>query len=144
MPLWSLTEEKIEDLKRQKLQKEKELEDLNNTEILNIWRDDLEKILVELDKIHEKELKVMMKTKDKIVKGKKDNKPKKKKTNQEDAKIPPPKKDRSKKLYDDEKKNKKLTDIINKKKETTSSKDSTNDNVSSIDDLPLVERVKIK
>ena len=113
MPIWNLTEEKIEDLKRQKKAKEKDLEILQNTEVLNIWREDLDKILVELDKIEEKEINIMMKTKNKGAKGKNVPKPKKKSNNGKE-KTPPPKKDRTKKPHDLPKKEKNIVDIIKK------------------------------
>ena len=55
MNLWSLTYEKIEELLKQKEQKEKELSILEQTTIEKLWSDDLDNLEEELTKYEEKE-----------------------------------------------------------------------------------------
>ncbi len=50
MPLWSLTYEKVEELLKQKEEKEKELNILIKTEKEKIWLNDLDEFLIALDK----------------------------------------------------------------------------------------------
>ena len=55
MNLWSLTYEKIEELLKQKEQKEKELSILEKTEVETLWDNDLNSFIEELDKYEKKE-----------------------------------------------------------------------------------------
>ena len=55
MNLWSLTYEKIEELLKQKEQKEKELSILEKTEVETLWDNDLDSFKGELDKYEKKE-----------------------------------------------------------------------------------------
>ena len=55
MNLWSLTYEKIEELLKQKEQKEKELSILEETTIETLWTNDLNNFVEELDKYEKKE-----------------------------------------------------------------------------------------
>ena len=55
MNLWSLTYEKIEELLKQKEQKEKELSILEKTEVETLWDNDLDSFVEELDKYEKKE-----------------------------------------------------------------------------------------
>ena len=55
MPLWSLTAEKVEELEKQKLQKENELFELFNLNEAEMWEKDLKEFLTVLDEIEEKE-----------------------------------------------------------------------------------------
>ena len=55
MNLWSLTYEKIEELLKQKEQKEKELNVLEETTIQTLWDNDLDNFIEELDKYEKKE-----------------------------------------------------------------------------------------
>ena len=55
MNLWSLTYEKIEELLKQKEQKEKELDILEKTEVETLWDNDLNSFEEELDKYEKKE-----------------------------------------------------------------------------------------
>ena len=55
MNLWSLTYEKIEELLKQKEQKEKELSILEKTEVETLWDNDLDSFIEELDKYEKKE-----------------------------------------------------------------------------------------
>ena len=55
MNLWSLTYEKIEELLKQKEQKEKELNILEKTEVETLWDNDLNSFVEELDKYEQKE-----------------------------------------------------------------------------------------
>ncbi|CDJ41830.1 DNA topoisomerase II, putative [Eimeria tenella] len=50
MPLWSLTTEKVEDLKRQLRDKEVELENLRQTDIRTLWLKDLDALLEAIEK----------------------------------------------------------------------------------------------
>ncbi|KAL8429528.1 hypothetical protein ACSSS7_006540 [Eimeria intestinalis] len=50
MPLWSLTSEKVEDLKRQLRDKEVELEGLRQTDSKTLWRKDLDVLLEAIEK----------------------------------------------------------------------------------------------
>ena len=49
MPLWNLTLEKVEKLKKQKMEKEDELEDLRATTVQDIWLKDLDELELALD-----------------------------------------------------------------------------------------------
>mmetsp|Transcript_25407 Transcript_25407/g.75631 ORF Transcript_25407/g.75631 Transcript_25407/m.75631 type:complete len:832 (-) Transcript_25407:16-2511(-) len=53
MPLWSLTTEKVEELKRQSKEKQEELMSLEGTTIQELWLRDLDAVLAELDAIEE-------------------------------------------------------------------------------------------
>jgi DNA topoisomerase-2 len=79
--IWSLTKEKIEALKAEKLKKEQEIEELKKVTIYDLWNRDLDSILDDINKIERKEKDVMMKAKAKIdkIKAKKDPNKKKKK-----------------------------------------------------------------
>jgi len=55
MPIWSLTRERYEDLLKQAGQKQTELEELKLKEIKDLWREDLDEFLVELEKVEAKE-----------------------------------------------------------------------------------------
>lgn len=49
MPLWSLSKERKEDLLKQKKSKQQELDDLKKKTSIDLWKDDLEKFVAELD-----------------------------------------------------------------------------------------------
>ena len=55
MNLWSLTQEKIEELLKQKELKEKELETLEKTEVETLWDNDLDNLEEELVKYEKME-----------------------------------------------------------------------------------------
>jgi len=69
MPLWSLTHEKVEELKRQMKDKQEELTALGNTSIQELWERDLDAILAELDAIDELE-KEQLKDQERLRSGK--------------------------------------------------------------------------
>ena len=53
MPLWSLTYEKVEELKKILEKKENEWKHLNNTTPEELWKTDLSKFTEILDKVEE-------------------------------------------------------------------------------------------
>merc|ERR1711994_1157557 len=53
MPLWNLTLEKVEKMRKQKEEKEFELEELCNTSPERLWEMDLDKFVEELTKFEE-------------------------------------------------------------------------------------------
>jgi len=55
MPIWSLTDERVEDLKRQMETKKQEYEVLFNKHIHSLWNEDLDQFLAELTKYEEQE-----------------------------------------------------------------------------------------
>jgi len=69
MPIWSLTYERVEELKRQSNEKTVELNNLERTSIEDLWIRDLDAILAELDAIEEIE-RMMRKDEEKLKSGK--------------------------------------------------------------------------
>jgi len=55
MPLWSLTYERVEDLRKQAKEKTQELTDLQNTTPETLWERDLDAIVAELNRMDEEE-----------------------------------------------------------------------------------------
>ena len=55
MPLWEITQEKIDELREEKEKKEQDLEDLRATPKEDLWRRDLEEFLTKLDEVEETE-----------------------------------------------------------------------------------------
>lgn len=102
MAIWSLTQERIQSLENEKAKKEDEIKQLKKVEIHDLWIQDLDAVVDELNKINKKEVELMNKkptgNKDK------DKDKKKKKARKVDIKIdldslkpnkrppPPPKK----------------------------------------------------
>ena len=80
MPLWNLTYEKVEDIKKSKADKKNELLMLEKTSIKQIWNADLHAFLEILDKTQLQEEEERMKGEEKVkasnkgVKAKKNNK----------------------------------------------------------------------
>lgn len=75
LPMWSLTFEKVEEIKAQQKQKQDELSQLNATEPIDIWKDDLRKFIECLDELEEEEEKEMIDRMNKNRKGGKAGKP---------------------------------------------------------------------
>ncbi|CAI2366138.1 unnamed protein product [Moneuplotes crassus] len=166
--IWSLTEERIEALRQERLKKEEEIEKLKELEIKDIWRSDLDEILKELRKIDSKEIKDMEKANNKMEKLKKKGKPKKKGKKRKistDSNIssfiekpkvekkPPPKKDRiggkikdAKALKAKKDLNKHLSGAKSKKtsEKSVTDQDSNQLSAQDIEELPLIERMKLK
>ena len=55
MPLWNLTYEKVENIKKQRTEKSNELAALEGTHINELWKGDLVAFLEVLDKVEAKE-----------------------------------------------------------------------------------------
>ena len=55
MPMWSVTEEKADELRRQMDQKRQDFEALEKKHIYTLWKEDLNGFLEELSKVEEKE-----------------------------------------------------------------------------------------
>lgn len=55
MPLWSLTYEKVERLKKDEKEKKSELNSLIDTKVQDMWKSELETFLAVLDKIETEE-----------------------------------------------------------------------------------------
>lgn len=55
MPLWNLTFEKVEEIKRSREEKNNELLALEKTDIKELWLTDLNEFLTVLDKVQEEE-----------------------------------------------------------------------------------------
>lgn len=70
LPMWNLTFEKVEEIKSQQQQKQNELEQLNQTEPMDIWKDDLRRFIDCLDEIETEEEKEMIDRMNKNRKGK--------------------------------------------------------------------------
>lgn len=68
MTLWSLTKEKKDDLLRQRDEKVAELKRLQARTPVSLWKDDLNNLLTELDKVEEKERKEEQKSRSNIKK----------------------------------------------------------------------------
>ena len=85
MPLWSLTFEKVEELLKQKEEKEKEFSDLEKTDREHLWMNDLDELLLALDKFEkwEEEQNIIINN-SKIQKNTKRNNRKNNKKNKED------------------------------------------------------------
>ncbi len=60
MPMWTLTYEKVEELKKQVAQKEIEIQELKNTSEKTMWKKDLNKFIEVLDEVEEQEEKEMI------------------------------------------------------------------------------------
>ena len=87
MPLWSLTFEKVEELLKQKEEKEKEFSDLEKTDREHLWMNDLDELLLALDKFEkweEEQNIIINKNNSKIQKNTKRNNRKNNKKNKED------------------------------------------------------------
>ena len=87
MPLWSLTFEKVEELLKQKEEKEKEFSDLEKTDREHLWMNDLDELLLSLDKFEkweEEQNIIINKNNSKIQKNTKRNNRKNNKKNKED------------------------------------------------------------
>ena len=89
MNFWNITYEKVEELLKQKEIKEKELEDLKNTDIETLWINDLDNFIVELDKYEkqEEEDRLVAEKLNKKKDGKNEKKKRKKKNENEKNKI---------------------------------------------------------
>ncbi|XP_011051351.1 PREDICTED: DNA topoisomerase 2 isoform X1 [Acromyrmex echinatior] len=68
MTMWSLTREKKEDLLRQRDEKIAELKRLQARTPIDLWKEDLDNLLTELNKVEDKEQKEQMKTKQTVKK----------------------------------------------------------------------------
>lgn len=55
MPLWNLSYEKVEDIKEKRKKKQLEYDKLEKTAINDIWVEDIDRFLVELEKVEEQE-----------------------------------------------------------------------------------------
>ena len=166
MNLWSLTQEKIEELLKQKELKEKELATLEQTEVETLWDNDLDNLEEELTKYEtmEEEDRLLAQ---KLNKGKSGAIPKKrrgggrKKKNSEKSDGNPKAKTKTKTKTKKEKKQKQasLNDFIKEKSEMSSNngqessdndnnnnndEDNDNSSESNIFKIPLKERLKKK
>ncbi|MCQ2816686.1 MAG: hypothetical protein MJ252_05395 [archaeon] len=163
MPLWSLTYEKVEELQKQKEDKEKELAEAEATTIETMWLKDMDEFIEVLDEYEAQEeedrlyaAKVM-----KDDNGKKRRRRRKKKDKSEDASEDAPKKKRKKKAAvpeDDtkmdegenkdnkKKKKKKKADEDVDMEDADKPKEDKSDDASADNpfDMPLRERVKKK
>ena len=144
MPIWSLTAERIAKLEQDKADKEKLIAKLKMVHIHDMWREDLEAVKQELNKINKKELDLMKKSSGKGGKGNKKGKAKQKKLSnmpktdleselKKKRPPPPPKK----------------TGFIKAKKgkqDTTTNDTSSSVDIApiNIDDLPLRERLRMQ
>jgi len=151
--IWSLTKERIEALLKEKQIKEDEIVALQKVCESDLWREDLDEISKQLNAIETKELDLMEKTKQKMDKERNKKKPKikRKKVSESIEKTKPaakkaPKKERtSKKKTIEVKPSKGIKALIkNKAADTSASERSMELNSKNIEDLPLVERMKLK
>ncbi len=55
MPLWNLTYEKVEDIKRSRAEKDNQLATLQKTSLKELWNGDLHAFLQVLDKVEQEE-----------------------------------------------------------------------------------------
>jgi len=55
MPLWNLSYEKVEDIKEKRKKKQLEYDKLEKTAINDIWVEDIDRFLAELEKVEEQE-----------------------------------------------------------------------------------------
>ena len=165
--IWSLTEERIISLRKERETKEKEIEELKKVETKDIWRKDLDEILETLLKIDKKEKDVMNKAKTKMDKMKKKKpkakgKGKKRKISEESSmtittdqakngkkiqRKPPPRKERGK-VRDDKsmKKGEDIVSLLKKKEKILSTTEESLNQISaeSIENLPLIQRMRLK
>ena len=165
--IWSLTEERIAALQKEKESKEQEIKELEKVEVKDMWRKDLDEILIELEKVDKKEKTIMKAAKTKAEKNKakgKKGKAKKrkvsdistisaataKKNKPKVARKPPPKKERGlNKMQDKENKriNGDISELLKKKDEGKSKIGTdykTESATTAIEDLPLIERMRAK
>jgi DNA topoisomerase II len=159
--IWSLTKERIKSLEAEMISKEQEIVELRKVSELDLWRRDLDEILVELEKVESHELKMMEKNNEKMEKAKKKAKPKnKKKANNSGKDVSmlkikedpqksekglkrPPKKDRTKKWKNDVPKSSDIAALIKKKGNETTASEHSEPTVN-MEDLSLIERMRLK